>query len=138
MGKDVQMKLSNDVLAELNMLLMAFVLGMVLKASYDCVRLFRVIIRHNCIFMAIEDIAFFCLTGMISFGTILNGNYGIVRGFIIVAIVLGSILYDRTFGNTVFKILEKCLKKAQKSINILLKNAVKKVKIICTYKKPKG
>lgn len=116
--------------------------GMILSAEYDCIRIFRRIIKHHKVWtMSLEDIIFWINAGITIFCITYELNDGIVRSFSIVGFILGAIIYRYSFGKIIVKYVSqiilfilKPLKKAVKFIKIKITDL--KVKFV--KKKAKG
>lgn len=84
---------------ERDVLLMALFWGMLLAAEYDCIRIFRRVVRHRKVWtMSAEDILFWVNAGITVFCVIYEMNNGIVRGFSIAGFIAGAVLYRFAFG----------------------------------------
>lgn len=77
----------------------ACTLGMLLALEYDCIRIFRRVIKHRHIWlMSVEDILYWISVSIIIFGFTYEYSDGILRGFLVLSILLGVVLYRYTFG----------------------------------------
>ncbi|MCL2170700.1 MAG: spore cortex biosynthesis protein YabQ [Defluviitaleaceae bacterium] len=68
-------------------------LGVLTGFAYDLLRVFRRIIRHNKIAMHFEDCVFWISAAIFIFFFLLTHNFGEVRIFAIVGVLLGMLLY---------------------------------------------
>ena len=96
----------------------ALFLGMVLALEYDCIRIFRRVIRHKNIWvMSAEDILYWIYDG-------------ILRGFLVTGFLAGAVLYRYAFGTFFVKYTTKfinlCLKPLKKAL-CLIKIGVHKI-----------
>ncbi len=73
---------------------MAVLLGAGLLLLYDFLRIFRRILRHNTVGIAMEDILFWLFCALWMFGFMYRYNEGIIRGFLVFGAVVGMILYS--------------------------------------------
>jgi spore cortex biosynthesis protein YabQ len=106
-----------------------------LAAGYESLRLLRVCIPHNSIWIGVEDLLFWVLTGLLLFTMILNENNGKVRWYALAgsgagACVYGSIIHPILrwilhpvwiFAGKYGRIVEKLLKKARKFVTLKTK-----------------
>lgn len=99
---------------ELQFFSKAFLLGVLMMISYDVIRIFRRLIPHGTVAVAVEDVLYWLLCGVYIFRMLYVENSGAIRGFAIVAVVLGMLLYLQ---------VAKLLKKAGKKLH----NTVKRV-----------
>lgn len=129
--------MSKDIIVELQFFLISILWGALILASYDVLRIFRRVIKHNYFFIAIEDLLFWVITSVFIFAMIYNENNGIIRGFSIMGMALGMVIYHYLLSKFVvkliselillilrpFRFVDKCLKKFSK----FLVNKFKKI-----------
>lgn len=119
---------------ETDTFLAAVVLGMVLGAEYDCIRIFRRVKKHRHIWtMSVEDIIFWVNVSVLVFGFTYNYSDGVLRAFLVAALTGGAVLYRYAFGRFFVKYVSKLilfalipLKKAVGFIIMIKKRLVKK------------
>lgn len=106
-----------------------FLLGALLVAGYDLIRVFRRLIRHGILWVSIEDCIYWVVCAVFMFAMLYQNNDGRIRAYIFGAAVLGGILYHLLLGKHFIKIVSKVilaikkqLKKAWKAVTIFLKN----------------
>lgn len=73
--------------------LTAVILGLALGFGYDLVRVFRMIIRHNKIFLHTEDFVFWLGAAVITFWVMFENNDGEIRPFVLIGVGLGMAVY---------------------------------------------
>ena len=125
---------------EISMFLEAAYYGMLLGISYDVLRIFRRVVSHKNFVVYIEDYLFWVVWGVILFALIFNYNDGNMRGYVFAAVVIGGVLYLKSFspflvkyvslilGNILTFVLKKPLKAVKMVIMKLVKRAVKGIK----------
>ncbi len=121
---------SDFIRAEGSICFVAAFMGMLLGLEYDCIRIFRRVIRHKHVWtMSLEDIIYWIVAAFQVFGLIYEQGDGVVRVFLVVTMVLGAILYRYAFGRFlvvyVSKILNfifRPLKKLISSVTIKARN----------------
>lgn len=118
-------------LVEGRTLLSALFLGMVLALEYDCIRIFRRVIRHKNIWvMSAEDILYWIYAAVTVFCMTYEVNDGILRGFLVTGFLAGAVLYRYAFGTFFVKYTTKfinlCLKPLKKAL-CLIKIGVHKI-----------
>ena len=106
--------MSEGILLELQFFFRAFVWGVLMMILYEGIRIFRRLIRHSVFAVAVEDILYWIVCGILIFRMLYLENSGTIRGFAIAAVILGMILYLQ---------FEKFLAKIRKKLH----NSVKKV-----------
>lgn len=136
------------IVGQFNIFIWAFVLGFTLGILYDLLRIVRRVIPHSKIIIGIEDLSFWLVASIIIFGYVFGSNNGTIRGFIIIGLGIGVILYINLFSDMVVDKMSKSilsvirtLKKTLlfifkpitiilKPIKFLLKNIIKGLKKI--------
>lgn len=73
---------------------MAVLLGAGLLFLYDFLRIFRRILRHGVLGIALEDIAFWIFCALWMFGFMYRFNNGMIRGFLVFGAAVGMVLYS--------------------------------------------
>lgn len=139
---------------ELHFFLYSILWGAIVLLAYDQLRVLRRIIRHNSIIISLEDLVFWVVASVFIFAMIYVKNSGTIRGFSVMGMVIGMVLYHYILSdwivllisrgillllcpfNFVFKWLKKGLNfiigKSKKIINrlyIRLKRRLKSVKL---------
>ena len=71
----------------------ALLYGAALAFSYAGLKVFRRLISHGTVWMALEDLAYWLICGFLIFRMLYRENSGAVRGFAVAAVVLGMLLY---------------------------------------------
>lgn len=99
--------MSSYIQVEAGLVVSSFLLGIVLMVSYDCLRLFRLLIPHGNFWIGIEDFAYWLYSAVMTFSLLFRENDGILRGYIIACVFLGMFLYDRIVSQSVFGLLKK-------------------------------
>lgn len=105
------MLMSEGILFELQFFSRSLLLGVVMMIAYDGIRIFRFIVPHKTAAVAVENLVYWLVCGVCIFRMLYLENSGAIRGFAIVAVVLGMLLYLQ-----VSKILKKIGKKLHSSI----------------------
>ena len=102
----------------------ALFLGMVLALEYDCIRIFRRVIRHKNIWvMSAEDILYWIYAAVTVFCMTYEVNDGILRGFLVTGFLAGAVLYRYSafYFIVVFEYSTFFVKYTTKFINLCLK-----------------
>lgn len=88
----------SSVYWEWDFLLHTVKIGVMIAACYDGLRITRIWIPHPSFLITIEDLVFWIFyTGLI-FNMQLEQNNGVTRGFSILGILAGIVLYNRVIG----------------------------------------
>lgn len=117
--------MSERIIHEFYFFLMSVFYGMLIFFLYDCIRIVRRIIPHIGFLVGLEDIIFWVISGIMMFQMMYKQNNGIIRGFVIVGISIGMVIYLHLFSNLLVngmtKIIKTILHIIKKIIIILLK-----------------
>lgn len=82
----------------------ALLIGFVLGFTYDLLRVFRKIVPHPKFVVHIEDLLFWITVTIAMFYFMLSKNYGEVRGFSIIAALIGMLVYFLTVSKLFMKV----------------------------------
>lgn len=98
--------------------------GIVMGMLYDLIRVFRKIIPHPNWVVQIEDLLYWIACGCFSFVMIYWENYGQIRGFVFMGILIGITLYFSTasilFMNIATRVINWVKKVISKMIHFIL------------------
>lgn len=104
---------------------MSIVMGTALALSYDIVRVFRRIISHNSIFIAMEDVLFWLFWTYVAMACIHTYGDGVMHWYMVFGMLLGAVVFHYTISCTLIKSTDYILyrvKKISKKRKKLLKN----------------
>ena len=93
--------------------------GAVAFAIYDGIRIFRRIFPHGIVWISIEDLLYWCAIAFCFFLKLCQSNNGILRGYILLGLMTGALLYYGLCGRFFMKymsILIQSLKKRLKKL----------------------
>lgn len=102
---------SESIFQELDFFAVSLILGVVLVLIYDCLRIFRQIVRHGNFWISVEDFCFWILAGFVIFAMLYQKNDGLIRGFSIGGVALGMLCYNQLVSRYVVKYIVRFLKK---------------------------
>lgn len=110
---------------EVRFFLMSVLWGAILLIIYDCLRILRKVIAHNVVWISVEDIIYWAISAVLIFRMMYQMNDGVIRGFSILGILLGMIIYKYSISDYVVRgisfVLNKIKQFVEKVIRILLK-----------------
>jgi len=116
--------MSQNIMNEIYFFGSCVLTGIAVIFMYDVLRIFRRIIIHGVVAVGVEDFFYWVACSFFVFHMIYIRNDGILRGFAILAIVLGMLVYNLTISNLLVKyismILNKMIKIINKIINVIL------------------
>lgn len=88
------MEVSAGILKEADVLLAAFLMGVLLLFVYDMLRIVRRLVSHKIWVVGAEDLIFWIGSGLALFAMLYQENSGYIRGFVIGGVLLGMLLYN--------------------------------------------
>lgn len=121
--------MSDMISLELQFFLASLVWGVLLLLAYDGLRIIRKIVSHSAFFIAVEDVVFWSISGVLIFIMMYERNNGTIRGFSIAAIVIGMILYHYLVSEYIVKLISSFLHIILSFIGNILKVIFKPVRI---------
>ena len=155
--------MNKAITVELQFFLISILWGAIILFVYDGFRIIRRLIKHNGFFLAVEDLIFWVVASVFIFAMIYHENNGIIRGFSVMGMSIGMVLYhfifSELFVNAITKLIKILLspiavaikwvkkglhfvylkiKKASKFILLQLKKITKSVKIALDKRKQKA
>ncbi len=95
--------MSQSIWQELDFLLHALLLGVMITVLYDTLRILRRIIKHGNIWIALEDMGFWIVCSICIFGMLMEENNGVLRWFAVLGSLLGMIVYKTTVSGPYVK-----------------------------------
>ncbi|SET41639.1 spore cortex biosynthesis protein YabQ [[Clostridium] polysaccharolyticum] len=78
---------------EVKLFLSSVLWGIGLVILYDCIRIFRRVIKHNKFWAGFEDLLYWAVSAVLIFQMMYRINDGTIRGFAIVGVIIGMTLY---------------------------------------------
>ena len=128
--------------AELRFARMCVFFGFMAAMSYDSCRIARKVIKHKKCCIIIEDLLFGVIVSIFLVCINYKYNSGTIRMFVFVGIVLGILLYEKLFSNSVVILFSSFFIKIRKKILYVLRivekitiNMVKRWKKISKIRK---
>lgn len=82
----------------LNVFLLSCLLGAILSAFYGIFKILRIAVKFNAITIAVQDFVFWFLSGLAVFMFALWQSDGIVRGYVLIGVLIGALIYYLTIG----------------------------------------
>ena len=95
--------------------------GIIMGILYDFIRIFRKIIRHPNWLVQIEDFIYWITCGCFAFVMIYWRNFGQIRSFVFLGIVIGATLYFTTVSLLFMKIATKIINRVLSIVLIPIK-----------------
>jgi spore cortex biosynthesis protein YabQ len=105
---------------ELRFFLTSILWGVILLVAYDGLRILRRLIKHDEFFVALEDMIFWVIASLFIFAMIYHMNNGIIRGFSVMGMTLGGVLYHFAFSDLLVKWLTTLIRVLLKPISMVM------------------
>ncbi len=106
--------------------------GIIMGMFYDLIRVFRKIIHHPNWAVQIEDLLYWVTCGGFAFTMIYWRNYGEIRSFVFLGVIIGLILYFCTVSILFMKVTTKVINMAKRIINQMIHFILIPIKCIIT------
>ena len=120
---------------ELQFFLLSILWGGLLLLAYDVLRIFRRLIKHGIILVAIEDLIFWLLASLFIFTMIFQKNNGIIRGFSIIGMLLGIILYHFSISEWLVKSITNLIQTLLSPIKAAVKQIIRLLRLLWAWGK---
>ena len=117
--------MSQDIIQEISFFLHSTIMGIVITFAYDWFLIIRKLIKHNTLWISIEDIIFWLSCGIGVFYMLHRENNGVLRWFTVMGAVIGMACYKLLVGHKFVHIMSTCIYKIMwfffKVIQIIVK-----------------
>lgn len=119
-------------------ILQTFLNGFLIMAVYDVVRLVRYMLKPAYIIVAVVDVLYFTLSACLIFYTFYQFNNGIVRGYLILILSGGGLLYHLVFSGVFMAYGQRFIRffiwKPYRKIRDITRKVYKKIKeFLCKF-----
>lgn len=98
------------IAAQLHLFGLSVLTGIGLMVVYDCLRIFRLLIRHGTIWTGLEDIEYWIVCAVTVFYLLYRENDGQIRWYAVGCIFAAMIFYNRWVSIFFLKWLKKALR----------------------------
>ncbi|MDD3173102.1 MAG: spore cortex biosynthesis protein YabQ [Herbinix sp.] len=102
--------MNHDISVELQFFLISVLWGAILLLVYDCLRIFRRLIKHDTFFVALEDLIFWVFASLFIFIMMYKENNGIIRGFSVMGMAIGMVLYHYIVSDFIVSMITKLIR----------------------------
>lgn len=113
---------------EVKLFLASVLWGIGLVILYDCIRIFRRVVKHNKLWAGFEDLLYWAVSAVLIFRMMYRINDGSIRGFAIVGVVIGMTLYHYSISEWVVRMMaagvHKSIYGTKKTIQFIMKPLV--------------
>lgn len=118
--------MNRELAVELNFFAVCILWGGLVLLIYDLLRVIRRLIKHGSFWLAVEDLIFWIITGFLIFSMIYRQNNGIIRGYAVMGMTAGMLIYNIIVKDHLVNIIVK-------GIRIIIKPFAAVLKIIKKY-----
>ncbi|WFR57187.1 spore cortex biosynthesis protein YabQ [Anaerocolumna sp. AGMB13025] len=112
--------MNKAILLELRFFGTSVMWGALLLVFYDVLRIIRRILAHNGFFIAFEDLLYWVISSLLIFHMMYQQNNGIIRGFSILAMLLGMLIYHSLLSELLVDLISGSINKVFALIGKLL------------------
>lgn len=119
--------MSEMIVLEVRFFLGSFLSGILLVAAYDILRFLRRLIPHSRTFVNGEDILFWSGASMFIFRVIYRLNNGSIRGFGLLCMAAGMLLYHFSLSNVLVEFFYRVFGTSLLKFTKMLKKGLKKL-----------
>ena len=124
---------SETIAGEGSLLLASLCFGAALMMLYDIVRIFRYIVKHGTILMAVEDILYWLLCAVGIFAMLYQENDGLLRWFVLGGVAVGMLLENSLVSPFVIRIFVRVIRAWLKIIQKMLRFFGRPLKKLCLF-----
>lgn len=102
--------MENSIKVQLYVFLSVFYGGLIIGFIYDIYRIFRYYLKPKKIATILGDFIFWIVVVIVTFYVLIKSNFGEIRGYIFVGILLGIYMYLKVLSELIYLLLIKILK----------------------------
>ena len=101
--------MNEEIIMQLRFFVISILWGAIVILTYDALRIFRRLKKHGNIMIAAQDILFWMAASIFIFVMIYQVNDGIIRGFCILGMTIGMVLYHFILSEFIVTMVTKLL-----------------------------
>jgi spore cortex biosynthesis protein YabQ len=91
--------MNQAIIVELHFFGTSVLWGVLILVLYDFLRILRRLVSHNSFFVALEDLIYWMVSSVLIFRMMYQQNNGIIRGFSIMGMLLGMLIFHGTISD---------------------------------------
>lgn len=122
--------MNQAISVELWFFLVSILSGAILLAVYDLFRVLRRLIKHDSIIIALEDLLFWIGASLYIFSMMFRENNGIIRGFSIMGMIIGMVLYHFVLSEQIVGLITKLIRMLLRPLVIICRKIKAIIRII--------
>lgn len=127
--------MNQAISVELQFFLVSIIWGALLLLVYDMLRILRRLIKHGEFLVAMEDLIFWVCASLFIFVMMYKENNGIIRGFSIMGMAIGIIIYHFAISELLVGFLTKLIKILLTPLVFVVKQLEKTGKLVTKWGK---
>jgi spore cortex biosynthesis protein YabQ len=127
--------MNQAIAVELQFFFISILWGAIILAAYDVLRIIRRIIKHGIFFLAVEDLIFWMAASVFIFSMIYEQNNGIIRGFSVMGMTIGILLYHYIFRDILVDIIVTLIRTLLRPFVLALKAITRGLKFLLSQAK---
>lgn len=104
---------------QLELFVYSLIFGVLLGVLYDVFRIFRLIFFKNKVAVIFQDILFWIIAGFSAFLFFLATNFGHIRIYMLLGMLIGALVYYLTIGRLVFLLVKSVCDTVKKIISFI-------------------
>ena len=101
--------MNKGITIELHFFMISILWGAIILLAYDLLRVLRRIINHNIWVITFEDLIFWVLSSLFIFIMIYENNSGTIRGFSVMGMGIGMVLYHYIFSERIVWLISQII-----------------------------
>lgn len=106
--------MSQEIVRDNYFLLYSLVMGIAVTFSYDIIRIFRRVVKHGSILVAVEDLIFWMLAAVSVFYMMHRESNGQLRWFAILGAMAGMLLYKQLLSSLLVNLVSRAINQLKK------------------------
>lgn len=122
--------MNQEIITQMQFFMVSVLWGAFILIAYDVLRILRRIIRHNTFFVAVQDILFWAAASVFIFAMIYVKNSGIIRGFSIMGMGIGMLIYHYIFSDWVVILISRIILLLLRPFRVAIKYICKGIKFL--------
>lgn len=103
------------------MLIHTLKIGVKIAFVYDGFRIFRLIFPHKKLAVSMEDVLYWSYVTVIFFRFLQEQADGVLRGFSVMGVALGMVLYNKLLGERIVALFEKWIEVVKRRLTAMVK-----------------
>lgn len=103
--------MSQDIIQEVSFFMHSTIMGITITFAYDWFLIIRKLIKHNTLWLSLEDLVFWLACGISVFYMLYRENNGVLRWFTVIGALVGMLCYKLLVGKKFVHIMSTCIYK---------------------------